>query len=41
MITEVSGVSHVDRGYEAFVPQLAALGADVRRVEVASAGLPL
>lgn len=40
-VTEVSGVSHVDRGYQAFVPQLAALGADVQRVEVASAGLPL
>ena len=39
--TEVSGVSHLDRGYEAFVPQLAALGAAVSRVEVASGALPL
>ncbi len=40
-VTEVGGVSHVDRGYEAFVPQLASLGARVERVQVASAALPL
>ena len=30
-VTEVAEVHHVDRGYERFVPQLQALGADVRR----------
>jgi UDP-N-acetylglucosamine 1-carboxyvinyltransferase len=30
-VTEVSEVSHVDRGYEGFVDKLVALGADVRR----------
>ena len=30
-ITEVSDVHHIDRGYEGFVEQLCALGADVRR----------
>lgn len=31
--TEVSGVEHIDRGYEGFVAQLQALGADVTRVK--------
>lgn len=31
-VTEVSGVSHIDRGYESFVDKLRALGADVTRV---------
>ncbi|HEV2891638.1 MAG TPA: UDP-N-acetylglucosamine 1-carboxyvinyltransferase [Frankiaceae bacterium] len=31
-VTEVSDVFHVDRGYPAFVEQLASLGANVRRV---------
>lgn len=30
-VTEVSEVHHIDRGYEAFVDKLVALGADVRR----------
>lgn len=30
--TEISGVDHIDRGYEAFERQLGALGADVERV---------
>ena len=30
-VTEVSEVSHIDRGYEGFVDKLTALGADVRR----------
>lgn len=30
-VTEVSDVHHIDRGYEGFVEQLCALGADVRR----------
>jgi UDP-N-acetylglucosamine 1-carboxyvinyltransferase len=29
--TEVSGVSHIDRGYEDFVGKLASLGADIER----------
>ena len=33
--TMVYGMSHVDRGYSGFVPQLAALGADLRRVSIA------
>ena len=32
-VTELSDVHHVDRGYAGFVPQLQALGADVRREE--------
>jgi UDP-N-acetylglucosamine 1-carboxyvinyltransferase len=31
-VTEVQEIHHVDRGYPDFVPQLQALGADVRRV---------
>jgi UDP-N-acetylglucosamine 1-carboxyvinyltransferase len=31
-MTEVSDVFHVDRGYEGFIEQLRALGADVVRV---------
>ncbi len=31
--TEVSGVDHIDRGYEGFVEQLQSLGADVQRVD--------
>ncbi|RAE55156.1 UDP-N-acetylglucosamine 1-carboxyvinyltransferase, partial [Burkholderia multivorans] len=31
-VTEVSGVDHIDRGYEGFVDKLRALGADVERV---------
>lgn len=31
--TEVTGVEHIDRGYEGFVEQLQALGADVQRVD--------
>ena len=31
--TEVSGVSHIDRGYEDFVPKLKALGAHIERAE--------
>ena len=38
-VTEVSDVHHIDRGYEGFVDQLAALGADVRR-EAAADELP-
>jgi UDP-N-acetylglucosamine 1-carboxyvinyltransferase len=38
-ITEVGDVHHVDRGYEGFVEQLCALGADVRR-EAAADELP-
>jgi UDP-N-acetylglucosamine 1-carboxyvinyltransferase len=40
-VTEVSGVQHVDRGYEALVPQLVSLGARVERVAVAAPGLPV
>jgi len=40
-VTEVGGVQHVDRGYDAFVPQLQALGAAVERVDVAAPGLPV
>ena len=29
--TEVSGVSHIDRGYEDFVGKLSSLGADIER----------
>ncbi|WP_349828973.1 UDP-N-acetylglucosamine 1-carboxyvinyltransferase [Brevibacterium litoralis] len=32
-VTEVSGVDHIDRGYEFFVEKLRALGADVERVD--------
>lgn len=32
-VTHVHGVDHIDRGYCDFVPQLQALGADVRRVD--------
>ncbi len=32
--TLVVGAGHVDRGYDGFVPKLAAMGADVSRVEV-------
>ena len=39
--TEVSGVQHIDRGYDGFVPQLQALGADVERVAVAAPALPV
>jgi UDP-N-acetylglucosamine 1-carboxyvinyltransferase len=38
-VTEVGEVHHVDRGYEGFVEQLCALGADVRR-EAADDELP-
>jgi UDP-N-acetylglucosamine 1-carboxyvinyltransferase len=38
-VTEVSDVHHIDRGYEGFVEQLVALGADVRR-EAAPDELP-
>ena len=31
--TRVSGIEHIDRGYERYTDKLAALGADVRRVE--------
>ncbi|GAA2088626.1 UDP-N-acetylglucosamine 1-carboxyvinyltransferase [Brevibacterium salitolerans] len=31
--TEVSGVDHIDRGYEDFVPKLRALGASISRIE--------
>ncbi len=31
--TAVTGVEHIDRGYDALVPKLAAVGADVTRVE--------
>jgi UDP-N-acetylglucosamine 1-carboxyvinyltransferase len=31
--TEVRGLHHIDRGYEAFDVRLAALGADVERIE--------
>ncbi|SDQ73676.1 UDP-N-acetylglucosamine 1-carboxyvinyltransferase [Quadrisphaera sp. DSM 44207] len=40
-VTEVSGVQHLDRGYDAFVPQLAALGARVERVQRSPGSLPL
>ncbi|ONK79241.1 uncharacterized protein A4U43_C01F4360 [Asparagus officinalis] len=30
-ITEVSGVSHIDRGYEGFEAKLRSLGAEIRR----------
>lgn len=32
--TRVYEVSHIDRGYERFVPDLRALGTDIRRVEI-------
>ena len=32
--TEVSGIKYLDRGYEDFTEKLAAVGADIRRVEV-------
>jgi UDP-N-acetylglucosamine 1-carboxyvinyltransferase len=32
-VTEVSGASHIDRGYEDLAGRLAALGGDVRREE--------
>ncbi|MEA4824798.1 MAG: UDP-N-acetylglucosamine 1-carboxyvinyltransferase [Clostridiaceae bacterium] len=31
--TEVSGIAHIERGYENFVEKLQALGGDIRRVE--------
>ena len=31
--TEVSGIAHIERGYENFVEKLQSLGADIRRVE--------
>ncbi|MDR0347483.1 MAG: UDP-N-acetylglucosamine 1-carboxyvinyltransferase [Coriobacteriales bacterium] len=34
--TAVAGVEHIDRGYEDFVPKLAALGADIGRQSLAS-----
>jgi UDP-N-acetylglucosamine 1-carboxyvinyltransferase len=34
-VTEVADVHHIDRGYEGFVDALVALGADVRREQVA------
>jgi UDP-N-acetylglucosamine 1-carboxyvinyltransferase len=34
--TTISGVGHIDRGYEDFVGKLARLGADVRRIDDAS-----
>jgi UDP-N-acetylglucosamine 1-carboxyvinyltransferase len=33
-ITTVSNIHHIDRGYEAFVPKLAALGANIARVDI-------
>lgn len=30
----ISGVEHIDRGYEDMVPKLSALGADIRRVKL-------
>lgn len=39
--TEVSDVSHVDRGYPDFVEHLRVLGADVERVEVPEPDFPL
>lgn len=30
-VTEVEGVSHIDRGYEQFEVKLTSLGADIRR----------
>ncbi len=39
--TEVSDVSHVDRGYPDFVANLRGLGADITRVEVAELDFPL
>ena len=32
-VTEVRGLHHIDRGYEAFDTKLVSLGADVERVE--------
>jgi UDP-N-acetylglucosamine 1-carboxyvinyltransferase len=32
-VTEVHDVEHIDRGYEGFTASLAALGADVRRLD--------
>lgn len=37
--TEVSGIDHIDRGYEHFAAKLSGLGADIERVEVADPGL--
>jgi len=39
--TEVSEVSHLDRGYPDFVAQLRALGADVERLDVPELDFPL
>lgn len=33
-LTRVYDVSHIDRGYERFVPDLQALGAIIQRVEI-------
>lgn len=33
-ITTVSGIHHIDRGYEGFVEKLASLGARVRRTSI-------
>lgn len=38
--TDVSGVSHVDRGYERLVEQLVQLGADVRRAPTPASHVP-
>jgi UDP-N-acetylglucosamine 1-carboxyvinyltransferase len=40
-VTEVADVHHIDRGYPDFVPQLQALGADVRRLTVPDVEIPL
>ncbi|MCQ9384806.1 UDP-N-acetylglucosamine 1-carboxyvinyltransferase [Brevibacterium moorei] len=35
-VSEISGVSHIDRGYEFFVDKLKSLGADIERIERAT-----
>jgi len=32
--TEISGVEHIDRGYEDFVVKLASVGAQIQRVSI-------
>ena len=39
-VTEISELHHLDRGYEGFGDKLAALGADVRRIEEPAVTLP-
>jgi len=38
--TEISGVEHIDRGYENIIEKLAAVGADIKRVETVPDAVP-